>query len=216
MRERGMMESTTPRSVLQKLPSGVCIYRGSTESRHLAPEVMAFLKQALYEGENLRFRNINELYAAFDKRRCVYAADISNAIVGFYYFNVKETAKKCVVLSALVVAISFRKQGIGRRLRAEILELIEENYLEHDIISFTSNPIVMNWNQKRGCKEVSYSELWEVYGINVVRDCVNHPNIACRFKKPFSQSNIFENVEIFHTRTKHTLKSMILHAPVQR
>lgn len=189
---------------------GINVYRGSSQSSHLVPAVMELLRKSISLGEDLRFRGVDELRRAFEERRCLYAFDMNNQLVGFVYLkDIQSKQKFCIERRSLIIDPSARGKRLGARLIQGVFEIMEKDFPQSRLLSITSNPLIVKSNKKNHFKEIRYQELKSSYGLDVVKECESHPNLSYAFKvNPFS-ANALDNVIITNTSTKLRMRIFV-------
>ena len=79
-------------------------------------------------------------------------------LAGFCYIETW-SHNKYVVNSGLIVADSFRKQGLARRIKRRAFDLSREKYPQAKLFGITTSLAVMKINSELGYKPVTFSEL---------------------------------------------------------
>lgn len=184
--------------------------QGSLADVHRATDAMALLRRCIVQGDDLRFRSLQEFQSAFLENRCIYAVNKSNQLVGFCFVKESEFSdKRHVSRCSLMIDPSLRHRGLGIKIAISIFDLVKTKYPRHDILSRSSNPTIWKLNTKTGFKEISYKQLWERYRINMVDECKNYTNLICQYKHHPTSSDFFDNIKIIDSETNRPKKIFV-------
>lgn len=78
--------------------------------------------------------------------------------------------------SGLIVALKFRKSGIGKQIKKKIFELSRTKYPDAKIFSLTSGRAVMKMNHELGFEPVTYADITQDDAFwQGCKSCVNYP-----------------------------------------
>ncbi len=113
----------------------------------------------------------------------VIALTEDNQWVGFCYIEVW-SHERFVANSGLIVAQSFRKTGVAKRIKKKIFELSCQKYPNAKIFGLTSGLAVMKINSELGYEPVTYSELTDEEAFwNGCKSCVNYDILESKQRK---------------------------------
>lgn len=207
-------ERESIKSPLPLTTHGITLYQGSSQSRSYVPKILEILKEGILRGEDLRFRDISELYTAFEEKRCFYAINSKGHIAGFVFFNIYQLGAKKSFLcnSAFIVTPPYRNKGLGRIIKQNAFEITRRTYPNIDIISHSCNPAVTHLNTELGFKDISYDSMWEIYGFDIAQYCADCPNLKIDLKKNALSKNPYKNIHVIHIPTGLTFKQMAFFA----
>ena len=112
---------------------------------------------------------------------------------GFCYIESWEDGK-FVSNSGLIVAPSFRKGGLARKIKNEIFDLSRSKYPNAKIFGLTTSAAVMRINSQMGYEPVIYSEITEDEKFwEGCKSCVNYEILLNKGKKNcFCTAMLFE------------------------
>ena len=124
-------------------------------------------------GTGIAKRNPEYLRDKIRERKAVIATD-QNKPVGFCYIESWE-GNKFVANSGLIVSEQYRKTGLAKMIKAEILRLSVKKFPESKVFGITTSLAVMKINSDLGYKPVTFSELTddELFW-NGCKGCVNY------------------------------------------
>lgn len=81
-----------------------------------------------------------------------------NKLAGFCYIESWEH-QKFVAISGMIVAHSFRKQGISEKIKTKAFNLARDRWPKAQIFSITTNSSIMKMNESLGYHTVDFSQL---------------------------------------------------------
>jgi hypothetical protein len=106
--------------------------------------------------------------------KAVIALSEDESWAGFCYIETWQSGKY-VANSGLIVAPSFRKSGVARRIKEKIFELSRTMHPESKIFGLTTGLAVMTINSELGYQPVTYSELTDDQQFwDGCKSCVNY------------------------------------------
>ncbi len=124
-------------------------------------------------GTGIAKRSPDYLCDKIKEDKAVIAMD-SDKPVGFCYIESWE-GNKFVANSGLIVSEQYRKTGLAKMIKAEILRLSVKKFPESKVFGITTSLAVMKINSDLGYKPVTFSELTddELFW-NGCKGCVNY------------------------------------------
>lgn len=115
--------------------------------------------------------------------KAVIAFTADHQWAGFCYIETWGHGKY-VANSGLIVASSYRKSGLARRIKQQIFELSRSKYPEAKIFGLTTGLAVMRINSELGYEPVTYSELTDDEAFwTGCRSCVNFDILQSKDRK---------------------------------
>lgn len=124
-------------------------------------------------GTGIAKRSPEYLCDKIKEGKAVIAMD-SDKPVGFCYIESWE-GNKFVANSGLIVSEQYRKTGLAKMIKAEILRLSVKKFPESKVFGITTSLAVMKINSDLGYKPVTFSELTEDDLFwNGCKGCVNY------------------------------------------
>ncbi|MFZ5806151.1 MAG: GNAT family N-acetyltransferase [Verrucomicrobiota bacterium] len=201
--------------LIQKTQNDIGIYRGSSLGVIYVPQILKMLKKGITRGEDLRFRNIEELQLAFEEKRCIYALDARGEIIGFVFFYIQHSVpskKPFLYHSAFIIQPSYRSRGLGRIMKQIAFGMARNSHPKVDILSLTCHPAIIAFNQKLGFQEITLSKIFEIFGFDVSHDFADCPNLSIQIQERVSKKSISKDIRIVHTPTGRIFKPMVFFA----
>ena len=114
-------------------------------------------ESAKSRGTGIARRTPEYIHTKMLNGNAVIALD-NNTFAGFCYIEVWGHGKY-VAHSGLIVAPSYRGQGLAKKIKKEVFELLLQKYPEAKVFGITTGMAVMKINYQLGYKPVHFSEL---------------------------------------------------------
>jgi hypothetical protein len=134
-------------------------------------------------GTGIAKRSPDYIAQKMTEGKAVIAFTADNQWAGFCYIETWGHGKY-VANSGLIVASSFRKSGLARRIKQQIFELSRSKYPEAKIFGLTTGLAVMRINSELGYEPVTYSELTDDEAFWAgCKSCVNFDILQSKERK---------------------------------
>jgi hypothetical protein len=138
---------------------------------------------ALERGTGIAKRTPEYICQKMEEGKAVIALTLDGEWAGFSYIE-SWSEGKFVANSGLIVAPTFRKDGVAREIKKHIFRLSKEKYPGSKIFSLTTGPAVMKINSDLGYKPVTYSQITEDENFwKGCQSCVNHQILMSKERK---------------------------------
>jgi hypothetical protein len=135
---------------------------------------MEIESSAKLRGTGIAKRTPEYIRQKMQEGKAVIALAENDLWAGFCYIETWQSGKY-VANSGLIVAPSFRKSGVARRIKEKIFELSRTTYPESKIFGLTTGLAVMTINSELGYQPVTYSELTDDQQFwDGCKSCVNY------------------------------------------
>ncbi len=139
-------------------PMDFTIQVAGSEHRSYAEAICALIEEAAKaRGIGIAKRDPAYIHAKIEEGKAIIALH-GDELAGFCYIETW-SHNKYVVNSGLIVADSFRKQGLARRIKRRAFDLSRQKYPQAKLFGITTSLAVMKINSKLGYKPVTFSEL---------------------------------------------------------
>jgi len=125
--------------------------------KHAAAICQLIAESAKARGTGIAERQPDYIKAKIENGNAVIAL-VDGELAGFCYIETW-SHQQYVANSGLIVAPSFRKLGLARRIKAAIFKLSREKYPSAKIFGITTSLPVMKINSALGYQPVTFSEL---------------------------------------------------------
>ena len=134
-------------------------------------------------GTGIAKRSPSYLAQKIEERKSVIAHTEDGTWVGFCYIEAWQHGQ-FVANSGLIVAPTFRKSGIAKKIKQAIFQLSREKYPEAKIFGLTTGLAVMKINSELGYEPVTYSELTDDEEFWVgCKSCMNYAILMSKDRK---------------------------------
>lgn len=143
----------------EKVSDEVRILPATTEHLRYVPAIVQLIEDASNEpGAALAKRSAEYVTSKIEHGFAVIALTEDDKVVGFQCLSPWE-GDKFVSHSALVVHPNFRRQGLSREIKGQIVELTRKKFPEAIMFGITLSPSVMSLNTAHGFRPVGYDSL---------------------------------------------------------
>jgi hypothetical protein len=138
---------------------------------------------ALARGTGIAKRSPEYIREKMREGKAVIAFTKEGIWAGFCYIETWSTGEY-VANSGLIVAPSFRKGGLAKKIKKKIFELSRKKYPEAKIFGLTTGLAVMKINSELGYEPVTYSELTQDDAFwSGCKSCVNYEILMSKERK---------------------------------
>jgi len=138
---------------------------------------------ALARGTGIAKRSPEYIREKIREGKAVIAFSNEGIWAGFCYIETWSTGEY-VANSGLIVAPSFRKGGLAKKIKKKIFELSRKKYPDAKIFGLTTGLAVMKINSELGYEPVTYSELTQDDAFwSGCKSCVNYEILMSKERK---------------------------------
>lgn len=138
---------------------------------------------ALARGTGIAKRSPEYIREKMREGKAVIAFSKEGIWAGFCYIETWSTGEY-VANSGLIVAPSFRKGGLAKKIKKKIFELSRKKYPESKLFGLTTGLAVMKINSELGYEPVTYSELTQDDAFwSGCKSCVNYDILMSKERK---------------------------------
>ena len=151
-------EDTPPAAKLHPEPMDITIHVAGPEHFPHAEAICGLIeKAAKARGTGIAKRKPEYIRLKMEEGKAIIALH-GDEVAGFCYIETWSHGKYAVN-SGLIVAPSFRKMGLAKRIKRRAFELSREKYPNAKLFGITTSLAVMKINSELGYKPVTFSEL---------------------------------------------------------
>jgi hypothetical protein len=134
-------------------------------------------------GTGIAIRTPEYICQKMEEGKAIIAITLDGVWAGFSYIEAWSEGK-FVANSGLIVAPTFRKDGLAKEIKKKIFRLSRALYPEAKIFSLTTGPAVMKINSDMGYRPVTYSQITEDEKFwKGCQSCVNYQILISKERK---------------------------------
>ena len=154
-------------------------------------------------GTGIAKRSPDYVAAKINEGKSVIAYTEDGTWVGFCYIEAWQHGQ-FVANSGLIVAPTFRKTGIAKKIKQTIFQLSREKYPNSKIFGLTTGLAVMKINSELGYEPVTYSELTDDEEFWAgCKSCVNYDILMSKERK-----NCMCTAMLYEPKQAHTIEEV--------
>jgi hypothetical protein len=134
-------------------------------------------------GTGIAKRTPEYICQKMEEGKAIIAVTLEGVWAGFSYIEAWSEGK-FVANSGLIVAPTFRKDGLAKEIKKKIFRLSREMYPDAKIFSLTTGPAVMKINSDMGYRPVTYSQITDDENFwKGCQSCVNYQILISKERK---------------------------------
>jgi GNAT superfamily N-acetyltransferase len=130
---------------------------------------------AIARGTGIAYRSAESICQKMSSGHAIIATTREGKWVGFSYIESWENGR-FVSNSGMIVSPEYRKKGVAKVIKEQIMDLCHRCYPSAEVFSITSSSAIMKMNTKFGFAPVAFEEITRDRNFwNHCRNCVNFP-----------------------------------------